>query len=134
MVEWTTSARAELERYCALVRPQLETAGADAAEVEDDLRRHIDEEALAGRLKAITEDDVRRILARVGTPNLPREPNATPSREADSARKQASSPSPKPLGLGVLFFGGDRAAFANLPTRLESLILVVTTILPDGFT
>ena len=71
MIEWTTSARAELERYFARVRPSLQISGADTVEVENDLKRHIDEEAVAARLKAVTEDDVRRILARIGTPELP---------------------------------------------------------------
>jgi len=55
MIEWTTSAREELERYFARLRSGLQSSGADAAEVEDDLRRHIDEEAAAARLKAVTE-------------------------------------------------------------------------------
>lgn len=66
MTEWTTSARKELDRYFSQVRYELEGSGADATEVLDDLRRHIDEEVAAAKLHAVTEDGVRRILSRIG--------------------------------------------------------------------
>lgn len=67
MIEWTPSAKEELDRYVSRVRGRLEASGADAAEVVEDLKRHIDEEAAAARLSAVTEEKVRGILARMGT-------------------------------------------------------------------
>lgn len=67
MSEWTHPARAELERYLAQVRQSLGATGADADEVVEDLRRHVEEEAAAMGLAVITEEDARRILTRLGT-------------------------------------------------------------------
>ena len=44
MSQWTNAARMELERYFARVRPSLAASGADADEVIEDLRRHLDAE------------------------------------------------------------------------------------------
>ena len=70
MTEWTDTARKTLEEYCARSRSALEGTSADANEVIDDLRRHVEEEVRAAELSVVTEGDVRRILARVGEPEL----------------------------------------------------------------
>jgi len=64
----------------------LAGSGADADEVSDDLRRHVEEEVRAANLRIVTEDDVRRILAPVGEPEA-----AGPPRPA------ASAPAPPPV-------------------------------------
>lgn len=68
MTPWTDAARTELERYFARVRPALQSSGADAAEVIEDFRRHLDAEAQATGLKLVTEQDLRRLLQRIGAP------------------------------------------------------------------
>ena len=68
MMEWTDTARRTLDEYCDRARAALAGTGADADEVIDDLRRHVEEEARAAQLTVVTEGDVRRILARVGEP------------------------------------------------------------------
>lgn len=105
MIRWTTSAREELERYCARMRPTLETSGADAGEVAEDLKRHIDEEVAAAKLPAVTEHDVRRILARMGDPELRAvdSPAVNSSRRHDEQRPAV--PRRKPLHLALLVFG-----------------------------
>ena len=74
MTTWTPAAREELERQLERVRGQLgggaaEGGGAvlvDAAEVVDDLRRHVDEEFGKRRVSVVTADEVRRVLAQIG--------------------------------------------------------------------
>jgi hypothetical protein len=105
MIRWTLSAKVELERYCARLRPALETSGADAVEVADDLKRHIDEEIAAARLQAVTEQDVRRILARMGEPDIhavepPSRNGPEPCREPEPAVSRKPS-----LRLALLVFG-----------------------------
>ena len=68
MNPWTESARSALEAYFAKTRKSLESSGADVNEVIDDLRRHVEQEIAASRLTVVTEQDVRQILARVGSP------------------------------------------------------------------
>lgn len=68
MTEWTETARRILDEYCARSRAALAGTGADADEVIDDLRRHVDEEIRAAGLTVVTEGDIRRILDRVGEP------------------------------------------------------------------
>src|SRR6185503_3193681 len=105
MIRWTASAREELDRYCARMRPTLETSGADAGEVAEDLKRHIDEEVAAAKLLAVTEHDVRRILSRMGEPDLrPLEPAAIDSRP-NREQQPTPTPKPKPFHLALLVFG-----------------------------
>lgn len=68
MTTWTAGAKDELEQYFGRTRASLAATGADAEEVIDDLRRHVEAEAAAARLNIVTEDDVRQLLARLGTP------------------------------------------------------------------
>ena len=65
-MEWTTAAKQELDRHLEAARSGLEGSGADPAEVVEDLRRHVQEEARAAKLAVVTDLDVRRILSRLG--------------------------------------------------------------------
>lgn len=47
MTTWTDTAKEELEKYFDRVRPGLHSSGADAAEVIEDTRRQIEQEAAA---------------------------------------------------------------------------------------
>ncbi len=69
MIEWSESAKAELEKYLKRARSSAGT-GADAAEVLEDLRRHVHEEVAATGIKIVTEEDVRRITSRLGLPEV----------------------------------------------------------------
>src|SRR3954463_16158809 len=66
MDQWGNAAKAKLEAYFERTRKNLEASGADVNEVIDDLRRHVQQEAAALNLPVITEQDVDRILARIG--------------------------------------------------------------------
>jgi len=68
MNAWTSAARDELNRFLATIRHPLEQAGADVAEVIDDIRRHIDEEVAASRLRVVTVSELKPMLARIGEP------------------------------------------------------------------
>lgn len=68
MIEWTESAKRLLNEYCARSKTVLAGGGADPEEVSEDLRRHVEEDVRAARLSVVTEEDVRRILARIGDP------------------------------------------------------------------
>jgi hypothetical protein len=78
MSQWTDAARRELERYFTGVRPSLAASGADADEVIEDLRRHLDAEVHSAKLKVVTEEDVRRLLTRIGAPPRPRNRGSRP--------------------------------------------------------
>lgn len=103
---WTEAARAELERYFARVRPTLEASGADANEVIEDLRRHLDAEVTAANLPVVTEQDVLRLLARIGAPEPP---TVEPPKLAPGASSGETAPAPAKLGRfssGLLLFAG----------------------------
>jgi hypothetical protein len=68
MTTWTSAAKDELDHYFGRTRDALAASGADAEEVIDDLRRHVEAEVAAARLKVVTESDVRQLLARIGPP------------------------------------------------------------------
>jgi hypothetical protein len=73
--------------------------------VAEDLKRHIDEEVAAAKMVAVTEQDVRRILSRMGEPELrPVEPAAINSSPRQAEQK-SPDPKPKPLRLALLVFG-----------------------------
>jgi hypothetical protein len=71
MTPWTETAAKLWEDFSRRTRENLRDSGADADEVVDDLRRHVEEEIAASKLSIVTEDDMRRILARVGEPAAP---------------------------------------------------------------
>ena len=68
MTPWTETAAKAWEDFCRRTRENLRGSGADADEVVDDLRRHVEEEIRAAKLSIVTEEDMRRILSRVGEP------------------------------------------------------------------
>ncbi len=104
MSRWTDSAKTKLEQYFTRVRQSLTASGADADEVADDLRRHIEEEVAARQLTVVTEQDVGQILAGIGAPEsttaVAERPPA-PSR-ADSV---AAQPPRSPAGWWWLVLG-----------------------------
>jgi hypothetical protein len=67
--QWTDSAKRALDDYFGEMRGKFQATGADAREVIDDLGRHIDHEIAAANLRVVTEQDVRRILGQIGTPD-----------------------------------------------------------------
>jgi hypothetical protein len=66
MSRWTETAKARLEQYFSRMRTSLAASGADADEVTEDLRRHIEEEVVARRLSVVTDEDLGQILAGIG--------------------------------------------------------------------
>jgi hypothetical protein len=106
MSRWTETAKARLERYFSRMRTSLAASGADADEVAEDLRRHIEEEVVARHLSVVTDEDLGQILARIGPSEA--EPiggwSATAGSEPDTSLDQ---PAHNPPGwwlftLGVL--------------------------------
>ncbi len=93
MNQWTSAAKQELENYFTRVRPTLHASGADADEVIEDLRRHLDAEVASAKLSIVTEEDVRRLLARIGAPQ------PTVAEPAAAAPKE-SAPEPTPQTAG----------------------------------
>ena len=103
MTTWTQAAQAELEQYFQRLRPGLAISGADPDEVIEDLRRHLDAEIAAARLQVVAETDVRRLLARIGAPEIPPAPASAP---APAAVPPPSQPIKSPFRDGVLVFLG----------------------------
>lgn len=116
MIEWSESAKAELENY--LKRARLYTGtGVDAAEVLEDLRRHVHEEIAAAGIKIVTEEDVRRITGRLGLPE-------------DQAGEPVKRPVPQPpvqppedrsgrgVGMGFLLVFGVILPLITLGTEM----------------
>jgi len=104
MTTWTTAAKAELENYFNRIRPGLSASGADPDEVIEDLRRHLDAEIAAAQLTVVSEQDVRRLLARIGAPEAPPPANPPPAPTPD-----VPPPTTKPMGFvasGWLLFIG----------------------------
>ena len=90
MSNWTTTAREALERYLEKNRANLVLADGDADEVIGDLRRHVEAEIAGLGLSTVTEQDVYRILARIGpvsteSAQLPPMPPSVPKSSPFSA-------------------------------------------------
>ena len=95
MITWTDAAKQALENYCSRTRATLRGSGADADEVVEDLRRHVEEEIRAAKLTVVTEEDLRRILARVGEPSIGesvREPINLPSSPDEGGKQESTKP------------------------------------------
>lgn len=80
MTPWTETAAKVWEDFCRRTRENLRGSGADTDEVVDDLRRHVQEEVLASKLSIVTEEDMRRILSRVGEPAMVETERASPRK------------------------------------------------------
>ncbi len=63
MQEWTDKAIEILNDYLDNSRANLESSGADADEVIEDLRRHIDEEIIGAKLEIVTKEDIGKVIA-----------------------------------------------------------------------
>ncbi|HLP76505.1 MAG TPA: hypothetical protein VK327_06240, partial [Candidatus Paceibacterota bacterium] len=88
MIEWTEAARRVLNEYCMRSKAVVAGSGADADEVSDDLRRHVEEEVRTAGLSVVTEADIRRILAKLGGP----QPGTTePSKRGPDSETAESS-------------------------------------------
>ena len=102
MSEWTETARRALDEYCARSRAALAGTGADANEVIEDLRRHVEEELRNAKLSIITEEDLRRVLVRVGEPKAGAQvPTSGQPRYSATTEKEAKL---RP-GIFALIFG-----------------------------
>jgi len=102
MPEWTEPAREAVRRYFIQVRASLAKSDSDPDEVVGDLGRHIDEEIAAAKLSIVTEEDARRILARIGAPASQPCPAPGPMAPGKNFRPQ---PKPGPWRLSLLLLG-----------------------------
>ena len=66
MAKWTESAKTEWKAYGQRLRNQLNGSEADSAEVEEDIKRHVDEEMHATGLTVVDAEQLRSILTRIG--------------------------------------------------------------------
>lgn len=121
MNQWTDAARQELESYFTRVRPTLRASGADPDEVIEDLRRHLATEVQSAKLPVVTEEDVRRLLARIGAP----QPTGPDSVASPKSPTTPIEPPPK-AGFLLLIIG----VFIPLATLI---IEFVTGMCADTF-
>lgn len=127
MTPWTDSAQRELEAHLNRIRPALETSAADAAEVMEDLRRHLDVEIQSSQLAIVTDQDVRRLLARLGSPE--------PTMASPPNASAANPPAPKTPAFGLRSFASYWLLFAGvlLPiTTLRIELVRFTTASPSS--
>ncbi len=124
MTTWTEAARDELQRYFDGIRPALAASGADANEVIEDLRRHLDAEIVAANLTVVTEQDVKRVLTRIGAPEPP---------AAGPPKRPSSEPSlPISTMAGPGRFVGVLLIFAGIILPIITLVLELATHMCAG--
>lgn len=127
MIAWTPAARQELRRHAERTRHTIEAAGADPAEVLEDLERHLAQEATAAGLAAMTEEDVRRFLARLGPPP------ASPDGRADPGVVTPLPDSrPAPAPSAWLAVGGVLLPLITLAAELITGMCAATFLDPLG--
>ena len=102
MNNWTSSAKNRLEAYFTQIRADLQATGVDVAEVTEDLRRHIEQEAAALNLAIVTEQDVGTILGRIGAPEMGRAIKTSEPLAPAAPKPEAGVKRP---GYALLFFG-----------------------------
>ena len=104
MSNWTNPALERLKHYLEQNRTRAAASGADAEEVATDLRQHIENEVAALKLPVVTEEDVQRIIARLGAWPETEAPAALvpPSQGFSGRRLFGVSGSVAPLFFGAL--------------------------------
>ena len=70
-MEWTASARAELDRRLEGAGGLLDGEVGDALKVADDIRHHVEAELEASGTTVVTVEEVDRLLRRMGVPETP---------------------------------------------------------------
>jgi hypothetical protein len=90
MQEWTDKAKEKLENYLENARVNLEGSDADADEVIEDLRRHIEEEVLNAKIEIVTKENVEKIIAglKIDEPEIKisQKESASPSKKSNNFR------------------------------------------------
>ena len=81
MSQWTEAANKEWERYCNEVQALLSKTEADANEVIEDMRRHIEAELTSAGASVVTGHDVKRIIKRIGLPDVEQVTDQTKDNE-----------------------------------------------------
>lgn len=69
MSQWTGGANERWDQYCQNLRKRLQHTDADADEVIEDIRRHLETEIAASNLSIVTEQDIQRIVQHFGYPD-----------------------------------------------------------------
>jgi hypothetical protein len=105
MSQWTDAARQTFERYCTRARQSLAGSGADAEEVVDDLRRHVDEEIRLANLSIVTEEDMQRILNRVGELKSDSKSELPPKAQNSSSKNEPQQEGRRRPGWLLLVLG-----------------------------
>ena len=95
MTKWTDAAKEQWRYYCDDVRRRLADSDADAQEVIEDVRRHVEQELAADNAKIVTADDVRRITARIGLPET--DAQSGPRLDAGTAPADAANATAGPI-------------------------------------
>lgn len=98
MAKWTNAAKAEWKTYGIRLRKTLDGSEADVAEVEEDLKRHVDEEAHAEGVAIVDGDWLRQTLGRIGNLEIPED-----ALQDSMASQKAVLPTPKPSNKKASF-------------------------------
>jgi hypothetical protein len=116
-MEWTDTANNVLDEYLERMQSDLVAAGADPDEVSADLRRHIHEELAGLNLHIVTQQDVSRVLAKMGVP------------EKGASIESGSDPqsTPGPAG-GKKCTGGKGASFGIAAATIFGVVLPIITL------
>jgi len=104
MIEWTNSAQRVWSEYTSQTKSSLTGTGADPQEVLEDLKRHVDEEISASKLSVVTEEDLRKILAKIGSPELVSPAIDQPASADEPPQPEPEKP-PKPPGFMLFILG-----------------------------
>jgi hypothetical protein len=127
MTDWTTTANDRLERWLDSMVSKAPPE-ADPQEIREDLRAHVMLEVEGAGLALVTEDDVRRITARLGEVEGATGEPAAPDRPAarrpgsDRAKSELEKPAVSVVLFGVLLPIG--ALLVELSTHTWSGVFV----------
>ncbi len=121
MSTWTDPARARLRQYLDDNRRRAEASGADAEEVAADLERHIEAEIATLKLPVVTEEDLQRIVARVGVVPESEPHRSEPAPSYPKARRLVHG-----FRSGTLLFFGVILPLATLAIELATHICAGT--------
>lgn len=123
-IKWTESAEKELNNYLERVRGSLGDGSVDCDEVIDDLRRHIDTEISEMGLNIVAVDDIRQILARMGSPGK--------DEQAPEKRVQIEEKNPRKIKKAMQVIGMGSVVAFGIVLPLVALGVEITTQMCAG--
>lgn len=105
-MEWTSSAKQELNRIITHIRNDLDMPDVDAEEVATDIQTRIEEELQSQQLQVVTAENIQTIATRIGVQHIASEKQPDPFNQLFEHQLKKPRRIRKKIGTGCFWLFG----------------------------